>query len=155
MSRPDRLLTDKEEMIGIIDRCQVIHIGMHDGDEIYVLPMNFGYTWEDGELTFYMHGAVKGKKTDLLKKNPRVGFQLDCDHRLVEGKLPCQYSFKFASVTGTGEAQILEEPQEKIEAMKILMKKYSDKEYEFTERLLTIVSVIKLKVKEFSGRKAT
>lgn len=152
MSRQDRLVTDKEELIEIIRRCQVIHIGIHDGEDIYVIPMNYGYTWEDGELTFYLHGALEGKKIDLLKKNGRIGFAVDCDHELVEGKMPCQFVFKFASVAGTGTARILEEPQEKIQAMERLMRQYSDREFAFTERLVSIVSLIQVKVDTFTGR---
>ncbi len=152
MSRQDRLVTDKEELIEIIRRCQVIHIGIHDGEDIYVIPMNYGYTWEDGELTFYLHGALEGKKIDLLKKNGRIGFAVDCDHELVEGKMPCQFVFKFASVAGTGTARILEEPQEKIQAMERLMRQYSNREFAFTERLVSIVSLIQVKVDTFTGR---
>ena len=152
MSRQDRLVTDQEELIEIIRRCQVIHIGMHDGEDIYVIPMNYGYTWENNKLTFYLHGALEGKKIDLLKKNGRIGFEVDCDHELVEGKVPCQFAFKFASVAGTGTARILEESQEKIQAMEYLMKKYSDREFEFTERLVSIVSLIRVEVDTFTGR---
>lgn len=152
MSRQDRLVTDKEELIEIIRRCQVIHIGMHDGEDIYVIPMNYGYTWQEGELTFYLHGALEGKKIDLLKKNGRIGFEVDCDHELVEGKLPCQFAFKFASVAGTGTAELLEDPQEKIKAMECLMRQYSDREFAFTERLLSIVSLIRVRVDAFTGR---
>ena len=152
MSRQDRLVTDQEELIEIIRRCQVIHIGMHDGEDIYVIPMNYGYTWENNKLTFYLHGALEGKKIDLLKKNGRIGFEVDCDHELVEGKVPCQFSFKFASVAGTGTARILEESQEKIQAMEYLMKQYSDREFEFTERLVSIVSLIRVEVDTFTGR---
>lgn len=152
MSRQDRLVTDKEELIEVIRRCQVIHIGMHDGEDIYVIPMNYGYTWEEGALTFYLHGALEGKKIDLLKKNGRIGFEIDCDHELVEGGLPCQFVFKFASVAGTGTAEILEDPQEKIRAMEHLMRQYSEREFEFTERLLSIVSLIRVKVDTFTGR---
>lgn len=152
MSRQDRLVTDKEALIEIVDRSQVIHVGMHDGDDIYVIPMNYGYTWEGGELTFYLHGALQGKKMDLLRKNPRIGFEIDCDHELVEGKLPCQFVFKFASVAGYGEAEILEDPQEKIAALEHLMAHYSEREFEFNERLVSIVSVIRVKVQDFTGR---
>lgn len=152
MSRQDRLVTDKEELISIIDRCQVIHIGMHDGEDIYVIPMNYGYTWENGELTLYLHGALEGKKIELLKKNGRVGFEIDCDHELVEGKLPCQFAFLFASVAGRGVAELLEDPAEKIRAMERLMEHYTEREFEFNERLLSIVSMIRIRVEDFTGR---
>lgn len=152
MSRQDRLVTDKEALIKIIDRCQVLHIGMHDGDDIYVIPMNYGYTWENEELTFYLHGALEGKKVRLLRENKRVGFSIDCDHLLVEGKLPCQFAFQFASVAGTGEAEFIEDSAEKISAMEHLMRQYSDRKFEFNERLVSIVSVIRVRVKAFTGR---
>lgn len=152
MARQDRFLKDREEMIRIIDEGEVIHIGMHDGDDIYVLPMNYGYTWENDTLTFYLHGAVEGKKNELLKKNPRVGFAVDYEHELIEGKVPCQYGYKFASVIGHGVVEFIENPQEKIRAMEILMSQYSDREFEFNERLLSIVSMFKIKVTDFSGR---
>lgn len=152
MSRQDRLVTDKETLIDIIDRCQVLHVGMHDGEDIYVIPMNYGYTWENGELTFYLHGALEGKKIRLLRENKRVGFSIDCDHKLVEGKLPCQFAFEFASVAGNGEAELVEDPAEKIRAMEHLMRQYSQREFEFNERLVSIVSVIRIRVSDFTGR---
>lgn len=152
MSRQDRFIENKEEIIDIIKKCQVIHVGIHDGEDIYMVPLNYGYTWENEQLTFYMHGAVQGKKIDLMKENPRVGFCIDCDHELLEGNLPCQFGYKFASVVGNGIVEFIEEPQEKIEAMKILMKQYSNREFEFNERLLTIVSMFKIKVTGFTGK---
>lgn len=153
MSRQDRLITDKEEMIKIIEACQVVRIGMMDEDEVYILPMNFGYTWENEELVFYLHGALEGRKMEVLKKCPKVGFELDCEHELVEGKLPCQYVFKFASVVGNGTAELVEDPQEKMRALSILMKHVSEKEFEFNEKLVSIVSVVKVKATSFTGRR--
>ena len=152
MSRQDRLVTDQEALIRIIDRCQVIHLGMHDGEEIYVIPMNYGYTWEEGRLNFYLHGALEGKKVDLLRENGNIGFVVDCDHELIEGRLPCQFGFKFASVAGKGTAEILQEPEDKIYAMQHLMRQFSEREFEWNERLLSIVTLYRIRVEEFTGR---
>ena len=40
-------------------------------DSPYVVPLNFGYDWED-KLVFYFHCAHEGYKLDLLHKNPHV-----------------------------------------------------------------------------------
>ncbi len=152
MSKQDGLVTDREEIVKIIARAQVIHLGLHDGDDIYMLPMNYGYTWEEGQLTFYLHGALEGKKIDLLRKNPHVGFAVDCDHQLVEGEKPCQHSFRFASVIGNGEAELVEDPQEKMKGLKALMRQYSQREFEFYPRLVSIVAVIKITVRDFTGK---
>lgn len=153
MRRRDREIETKEEMLYVLDTCKVLHAAMHDEDGIYILPMNFGYTYEGEELVFYLHAALEGKKLDLLKKNPEVGFELDCDHELIEGKVACQYGYRYASIVGKGKAQIVEDPQEKIKAMEVLMKCQTGKDFAFNERLVTIVSVIKITASEFSGKR--
>ena len=50
--RRDREIEDVQDMIDIIDRCEVLRLGMYDDGEIYILPMNYGYTYENGELVF-------------------------------------------------------------------------------------------------------
>ena len=50
-------------------------------------------------------------------------------------------------------AEFVEAPQEKMEALSILMKCQTGKDFEFTERLVTIVSVIKITAKELTGKR--
>jgi len=152
MRRSDREIKNVKEMLAVIDACQVMRIGMIDDDGVYVLPMNFGYQYEDDVLTFYMHGALEGKKLDLIKQNGKIGFELDCNHELVEGQVACQYGFRYASVVGKGEASIVTEPQEKIKGMTILMKSMTGKDFDFNEKLVSIVSVIKIVATEFTGK---
>ena len=102
MRRRDREITDLEEMRYVLDTCKVIHIGLHDDDDIYILPMNYGYTLEEGQLTFYLHGGMRGKKLDLIRKCSNAAFEMDCDHKLVEGRTACQYAFGYARIMGKG-----------------------------------------------------
>ncbi|MSC83445.1 pyridoxamine 5'-phosphate oxidase family protein [Eubacterium sp. am_0171] len=153
MRRRDREIESREEILHVLDTCKVVHLAMYDEDGIYMLPMNFGYTYEDNNLVIYIHAALEGKKLDLLRKNPNVGFELDCDHELIEGRVPCQYGFRYASLVGKGVAEFVEEPQEKMEALSVLMKCQTGKDFEFTERLVTIVSVIKITAKELTGKR--
>lgn len=78
MRRRDREVTDEKEIREILDKGEILHIGMHDGEGIYVLPMNYGYTFEEGKLVFYMHGSLEGKKWDLIRENPSVFACSDC-----------------------------------------------------------------------------
>ena len=153
MRRRDREIESTEELLAVLDACQVMRVGMYDEDGVYVLPMNFGYTYEDDKLIFYIHGALEGKKLDLIRQNPKVGFELDCDHKLIEGKVACQYGFHYASIVGKGVAEIITEPQEKIKGMTILMKSLTGKDFEFNEKLVSIVSVIKITATEFTGKR--
>lgn len=153
MRRRDREIETREEMIYVLDTCKVMRIAMHDEDGIYILPMNYGYTYEGDELILYLHAALEGKKLDLLRENPKVGFELDCDHELIEGRVACQYGYRYASIVGQGKAEIVEEPGEKMKALSVLMKCQTGKDFEFNERLVSIVSVIKITADEFSGKR--
>ena len=153
MRRRDREITDMNEMKYVLDACKVIHVGLHDGDDIYVLPMNYGYTLEDGKLTFYLHGGKEGKKLELIRQCGNAGFELDCDHQLIEGKMACQYGFGYASIMGKGYIEIVDDVEEKITALRNLMHIQTGKDFEFNERLVSIVTVMKLTVTEFSGKR--
>ena len=48
LTRREREITDLEEIIKILEKENIIHIGLVDGDEPYVVPMNYGFTMEDG-----------------------------------------------------------------------------------------------------------
>ena len=153
MRRRDREIETIEEMLAVIENCQVVRIGMIDEDSVYVLPMTFGYEYDNGELVFYMHGALEGKKLDLIRNNPKVGFEMDCEHKLVEGKVACQYAFHYASIVGKGIAEVVDDSQEKIKGMSSLMKGMTGKDFEFNEKLVSIVSVIKITATELSGKR--
>ena len=72
MTRREQQVTDINEIIGILEKSKVVHVGMIDGDEPYVVPMNYGYTLEDGELCIYLHGATVGRKLMTAKNKSRL-----------------------------------------------------------------------------------
>ena len=76
MTRREREVTDINEILKIMDACKIVHVGLVDGDQPYVLPMNYGYTYEDGKMVIYLHGANKGYKYGLIEKNPKVCFEM-------------------------------------------------------------------------------
>lgn len=57
MRRKDREVTQISELMQIIDQCKVCRIGMQDKDELYIVPMNFGYTYEVNQLELFFHSA--------------------------------------------------------------------------------------------------
>lgn len=153
MIRKDREVTNIGEILEIIDRCSVVRLGLCDDGEVYIVPMNFGYTYENETLTMYFHGALKGRKFDVMEKNNRVGFEMECDVALYEGELPCQYGMQFSSVIGNGNAELITQPEDKIEAMKILMKTQTGKDFDFTEKLVSVVNVFKVTATSFSCKR--
>lgn len=66
-----RQVTDKAIICAMLDQMDTIYVGIQDEPAPYVVPLNFGYTFDD-ELVFYFHCAHEGYKLDLLRKNPHV-----------------------------------------------------------------------------------
>lgn len=156
MRRSEREVTDMEQIREILEACKVCRLGLCDDGEVYIVPMNHGYCLENGRLTIYFHGAREGRKMELVHKNPAVTIEMDCDHRLVEGRLACQYSFHYASIMGVGTAQVVEEPQEKLKALGLIMEHQTGKkfdEFETNPRLEKAVAIIKVTVDSYTCKK--
>ena len=152
MTKRERQITDPEQIRHILDTARVLHLGLCVGDEPYVVPMNYGYTEGNGKLVLYLHSAVRGKKLDMIQTNPKVFFALECDLLPFEGQVACQYGLAYSSVMGRGKARIVEDVQEKMRAMSILMKTQTGKDFSFNERLVSIVSVIRIDVEEYTAK---
>lgn len=151
MRRKDREVLDLQDIRLILDTCKVCRIGIQDDDGIYVVPLNFGYVCsETGRLELYFHSAPVGRKIDLLKAHPNVGFELDCNHELIVADMPCKYGYRFASIIGTGTVDFLENPAEKMAALQVLMKHQSGKEFAFDATMVQSVSVLRLMVSQYS-----
>lgn len=68
MRKANRAITDLDEIKTLIDSCDTIRLGFVDGDEAYIVPLSFGFEAENGEFTFYVHGAKAGRRHTLAKK---------------------------------------------------------------------------------------
>ena len=152
MTKRERQVTDPQQIKEILDTAQVVHLGLCVDNEPYVVPMNYGYTMEEGKLTLYLHSAVRGKKLDMIRSNSKVFFEMDCDRKPFEGNLPCQYGLSYSSLMGRGTAHIVEDVEEKKKAMSILMKTQTDKDFSFEDRLVSIVTVIRIDAAEYTAK---
>ena len=152
MTKRELQITDENQIRDILDTAKVVHLGMCVDNQPYVVPMNYGYTHENGKLVLYMHSALRGKKLDMMAANPNVFFEIDCDLQPFEGVLPCQYGMVYSSIMGKGIATIVEDVEEKMRAMSILMKTQTGKDFEFNDRLVSIVAVIRIDVEEYTAK---
>lgn len=153
MTRREREITDIDEIRGILERAKIVHVGMVDGNRPYVVPMNYGYTLNDGKLTFYLHGAMRGRKLDVIRANPNVFVELDTDIVPFEGEVACKYGLCYSSVMGEGVAEIVEDTELKKEALSIFMKTQTGKDFEFNDKMVSVVSIIKINISEFTAKK--
>ena len=145
--RQDRQITDKKMIEQFLSEQHIIRIGYYDkaNDEVYIVPVNYGYTIIDDQYIFYLHGAPKGRKYELTKDEPNVGFEIDGNYKLAEGKQACQYSAKYQSIIGNGKIQILKDFSEKKLALDIIMKQTTGKTgFEYNPKMVEAVCVYKL-----------
>ena len=152
LTKREYLITNEAEIRQILDTATVLHLGLAVEGEPYVVPMNYGFTLEEGKLTLYVHSAVKGKKLDMIQANPKVYFSIDTDRIPFEGKVPCQYGLSYRAVSGWGKATIVKDVEEKKQAMTTLMKTQTGKDFFFEDRLVSIVAVIRIDVAEFTAK---
>ena len=152
MTRRERQVFDIIEIIKILDKSKVLHLGLVDGDEPYVVPMNYGYTMENEKLILWLHGATEGRKLDVMRANPKVFFSMECDLQPFEGEVACKYGLGYSSLMGKGTAEIIEDVEEKMKALTYLMKTQTGNDFEFNEKLVSVVSIIKIDVFEYTAK---
>ena len=152
LTKREQQVTDRDQILHILDTGKVLHLGLAVDNEPYVVPMNYGYTMEDDKLVLYLHSAVRGKKLDMIQANPNVFFAIDCDRMPFEGRVACQYGLVYSSIMGRGQATLVEDVEEKKQAMSVLMKTQTGKDFVFEDRLVSIVAVVRIDVTEYSAK---
>jgi nitroimidazol reductase NimA-like FMN-containing flavoprotein (pyridoxamine 5'-phosphate oxidase superfamily) len=154
MRRKDREITAVEKKLEIIEKNKVCRVALSQNNVPYIVPLNYGYSFENDKLTLYFHSAVEGKKMDIIKKNNHACFEIDCDGKLIENENPCSYGYSFKSIIGFGKIILMETTEEKINGLNMLMKHQTGKEaqYDFPEGVLEKVVVYKMDVEEFTGK---
>lgn len=123
MRRADHAVTDRERILQVIESCECCRVGFSCPEGAYIVPLNFAFVPGTPDR-FYFHGAQEGRKADLIRTAPRVGFELDCAHALTAGQTGCSYSYRYRSVIGTGVICEVQEPEEKKRALSAIMAHY-------------------------------
>ena len=81
----------------------------------------------------------------MSKDQPNVGFEIDGNYKLVEGKDACKFSAKYQSVIGNGKIKIIEDLEEKKKGLDIIMNHTACKSgFEYKPRMVENVAVYKL-----------
>ena len=152
MRRKDREITDFDEIVSIIKRCDVCRLALNDEEFPYIVPLNFGLEVRGDQAFLYFHAASEGKKLDLIARDNRASFEMDCDHSLIlsDEKMSCTMSY--ASVIGRGTIELLPE-EEKYEALKILMRQYRSEDFPFSTKPMKVTAVMRMTVLDMVGKR--
>lgn len=153
MRRQERQVSDADELRTILEECHVLRIATMDQEGLYIVPMNFGFEYGNGQLTLYVHSARVGRKVSAFRARPEIAFEMDIGHELVEGTLACQYSYRYKSIIGNGTIHELDDHTEKAKALNAMMGHLTGKAFEFNDRMLNAVAVFRIDVTSFSGKR--
>ena len=97
MRRRDREITDRDEIIAILDESIVCRIAFNAAPAPYVVPLNFGYEWAGPD---------------------------NAAHRIVRTGVPCDWGMRFSSIIGTGRVELIGRREEKAKALDAIMRHY-------------------------------
>lgn len=151
MRRADREVTDPEKIIEMIRKCNCCRIGFFDDGKVYIVPLSFGFTKNGNDYIFYFHSAREGRKLDLIRKNPDVGFEMDSDYEIMATDTACGYSARFRSMIGNGILSMVESTEEKRLGLTLIMDQQAGKKgWVFHDKMVDAVAVFKLTVTEMS-----
>ncbi len=156
MRRKDREITDTEKIFEIANKCDCCRIGLTDGKEAYIVPMNFGIEKIGNEIILYFHCANSGRKLTLLSQQATVVFEMDTGHCLQKGESACEYSFFYQSIMGKGFAVAMQSREEKTAGLASIIKHYAPTaEPHFESAELDGTYVFKLIVTEITCKSHT
>ncbi len=148
MSKKDREIHDVEEIEPIINQAEVCRLALSLDDQPYIVPLNFGYK----DNCLYFHTGKTGKKIDILKKNPRVCFQLDTDLKLLPSENPCKWNMRYRSVIGYGKAAFVDDPAEKKHALDIIVSHYSGDSGKYPDKRMDHLAIIRVEIDHITGK---
>ena len=150
MRRKDKEITDRGEIEAIIHQSDVCRLAMADEAGPYIVPLNFGFS----DDSLYFHSAHKGRKIDILKKNPRVCFEFDLGVKIISGEKACDWGTYFKSVIGFGKARFVKDIEAKKKALNVIMNHYAGKSFEYTGTDVDKVAIIRVDIEQMTGKRA-
>lgn len=155
MRRKEREIKDISELVKILSKNCVGTLSVSGGEYPYAVPLNFGFSENDGKFNVCFHCASEGKKIELIKKNPKVCFEVHTMERITgEGDEPCVYSCAYESVIGFGCARELTSHDEKKEALVKIMENCTGRKFDFNENQTRGVTVFEITFSEVTGKRS-
>lgn len=151
MRRQDRRITDPAVIRAVLDKCRTLHLGLVEDGRVYIVPLNYGWTEENGRYILYAHSAAEGRKIDLIRGGADVGFEMETGVEYFDADTACGWGNRYESIIGEGRATLLETPEEKRQALAAIMAHYSARrDYTFEDAMVNLVQVIQIDVTALS-----
>jgi uncharacterized protein len=152
---PKRGNYDRETVYQILDTAFVCHVGFSVDAQPYVIPTNYGRSGD----TLYLHGSAASRMLKTLSVGVPVCVTVTHVDGLVLARSAFHHSVNYRSVVILGTARLVEDPAEKVEALRIftdhVMKGRWDDVRPPTEQELKATIVLALPLDEVSAKVRT
>ncbi len=150
MRRNDKEITNREIIMEILQKSQICRIAIFADEYPYIVPMNYGYR----NSALYLHSALEGRKTELLKQNSKVGFEIEQENEVLKNELSCKWTTKYRSIIGFGDIEFINDKKQKVDGLNIIMEHHGKKENVYNDKAVDNVIVLKLHIKEFTAKQS-
>jgi hypothetical protein len=151
MRRKNKQITDSSEMLDILASNRICRLGLSEGGQPHIFPMNYGY--HDNKI--YLHSALAGKKMDIIKANNRVCFEISDSIELANSQTACNFGTRYRSIIGFGTIHQVIEPAQKDAALKLIMKQQTGVHaWDIPEDALNKVAILKIEIDTLTAKKS-
>lgn len=153
MRQKNREVSNREELLEIIRRCDVCRLALNNEGYPYIVPMNFGLSVDEDKISLIFHSALEGMKLDLIRKDNRASFEMDGKHQLQYFEEQGYCTMAYESVIGSGTIRFLSD-KEKEQALRALMDQYHPgKNAYFNPAAISRTAVYVLEVESITGKR--
>jgi nitroimidazol reductase NimA-like FMN-containing flavoprotein (pyridoxamine 5'-phosphate oxidase superfamily) len=151
----ERAVYDREAAYRILDEAFLCHVGFVVDGQPFVIPTSFGR--KDDRL--YIHGSAASRMLRQMKEGVPVCVTVTLLDGLVLARSIFNHSMNYRSVVVLGKATLVDDPQEKLEALRLLSEhiipgRWADSRQP-NERELKATSVLRVPIEEFSAKVRT
>ncbi len=148
----DRAAYDRETVYRILDEGFLCHAGFVVDGQPFVIPTSYGRK----DASLYIHGSAASRMLRQMKDGVPVCITVTLLEGLVLARSIFNHSMNYRSVVILGKAKLVDDPEEKLAALRILSEHILPGRWEDSrqpnERELKATSVLRVPIEEFSAK---
>ena len=149
---PQRAVYDRDAINQILDEAFICHVGFVVDGQPFVIPTSYG---RDGD-NLYIHGSAASRMLRQISQPTPVCVTVTLLDGLVLARSVFNHSMNYRSVVVLGEAQLIDDPAEKLAALRALSEHILPGRWEQArqpnEQELKATSALRLSLAECSAK---
>jgi uncharacterized protein len=148
----ERAVYDRDAVYRILDEGFLCHVGFAVDGQPFVIPTSYGRK----DASLYIHGSAASRMLRQMKESVPVCITVTLLDGLVLARSIFNHSMNYRSVVVLGKATLVDDPAEKLAALRLLSEHILPGRWEDSrqpnERELKATSVLRVPIEEFSAK---